>query len=30
MDKLQQKMAEGGDRIDAEARELFQESIDSP
>jgi hypothetical protein len=29
IDKLQQKMAEGGDRVDAEARDLFQESINS-
>ena len=29
IDKLQQKMAEGSNRVDAEARELFQESIDS-
>jgi hypothetical protein len=29
MDKLQQKLDERGDRIDAEARELFQESIDT-
>ena len=29
MDKLQQKLDERGDGIDAEARELFQESIDT-
>jgi hypothetical protein len=29
INKLHQKMAEGGDRVDAEARDLFQESIDS-
>jgi hypothetical protein len=28
IDKFQQSMAEGGDRIDAEARELFQGTID--
>jgi hypothetical protein len=29
IDRLQQKMVEGGDGIDAETQELFQESIDS-